>query len=378
MQKATYTHSTNSPNKGPIVNEGRHESVQQLWRLLDALAFCRGRYDLTTNSLSVLRALISFLPKDAVCEQGPIVVWPSNKALAERADGMDERTLRRHLAKLCKAGLIERKSSSNGKRFALRVRKTVVAAFGFNIQPLLDSAAEILHAAEEARALEDQILATRKLILNLLFALRETSCDALSSAEEAEIRRQLRRNASLADLLTTRRNLEQLRMETSCDDSELSANHSQNDRHQQNTKKDHLDSVAQHETSDIDPVVLTTSSPAPTPDRSHDLTLQDCLEAATESIAFAQEPVRTWDDLVRLADTLAPMIGIERELADHTRRAMGLLPAAISILCLIQRGDQIHKPAAYLRKLAILAENGLYSLKSLVRKAQRHRFAAVN
>jgi len=378
MQKATYTQSTTPANKGPLVNEVRCESVQQLWRLLDALALCRGRYDLTTNSLSVLRALISFLPKDAVCEHGPIVVWPSNQTLAERADGMDERTLRRHLAKLCQAGLIERKSSSNGKRFALRVRKTVVAAFGFNIQPLLDSAAEIRHAAEEARALGDQILATRKLILNLLFTLREGSCDALSGVEEAEIRRQLRRNASLADLLTTKRNLEQIQMDDSCNATELTASHSQNDRHQQNTKKGYLDSVSQNETSNIAPAARTRCSPAQTPDRSNDLTLQDCLEAATESISFTQEPVRTWDDLIRLADTLAPMIGIERELADHTRRAMGLLPAAISILCLIQRGDQIKKPAAYLRKLAMLAENGLYSLKSLVRKAQRHRFAAVN
>ena len=378
MRKATYPQSTTTANKGPVVHEGRSEDVQQMWRLLDALALCRGRYNLTTNSLSVLRALISFLPKDAVCEHGPIVVWPSNQTLAERADGMDERTLRRHLAKLCEAGLIARRSSSNGKRFALRVRKTVVAAFGFSIQPLLDSATEIRHAAEEARALEDQILTTRKLILNLLFTLRDGTCDTLSDVEEAEIRRQLRRNTSLAQLLTTKRNLEQIQMDERCLTTELSASHSQNDRHQQNTKKDHLDSVAQHETSNIEPVVPTTHSPASTPDRSHDLTLQDCLEAATESIAFAQGPVRTWDDLVRLADTLAPMIGIERELADHTRRAMGLLPAAISILCLIQRGDQIHKPAAYLRKLAMLAENGLYSLKSLVRKAQRHRFAAVN
>ena len=378
MRKATYTQSTTPANKAPLINEGRCEGVQQLWRLLDGLALCRGRFSLTTNSLSVLRALISFLPKDAVCEHGPIVVWPSNQTLAERADGMDERTLRRHLAKLCEAGLIERKSSSNGKRFALRVRKTVVAAFGFSIQPLLDSATEIRHAAEEARALEDQIFTARKLILNLLFTLREGACDALSDVEEAEIRRQLRRNASLADLLTTKRKLEQIQVVGSLVTIELSANHSQNDRHQQNTKKDYLDSVAQNETSDIEPVVPTTCSPAPTPDSSHDLTLQDCLEAATESIAFAQEPIRTWNDLVRLADTLAPMIGIERELADHTRRAMGPLPAAISILCLIQRGDQIQKPAAYLRKLAMLAENGLYSLKSLVRKAQRHRFAAVN
>lgn len=42
---------------------------------------------------------------------------------------------------------------------------------------------------QKKHALEDQILATRKLILNLLFTLRETSCDALSSGEEAEIRR---------------------------------------------------------------------------------------------------------------------------------------------------------------------------------------------
>ena len=97
MRKATYTQSTTPAKKGPLVNEVRCESVQQLWRLLDALALCRGRYDLTTNSLSVLRALISFLPKDAVCEHGPIVVWPSNQTLAERADGMDERTFRRHL-----------------------------------------------------------------------------------------------------------------------------------------------------------------------------------------------------------------------------------------------------------------------------------------
>ena len=378
MKKAIYTHSTTPPNKGPIVNEGRHESVQQLWRLLDALALCRGRYDLTTNSLSVLRALISFLPKDAVCEHGPIVVWPSNQTLAERADGMDERTLRRHLAKLCQAGLIERKSSSNGKRFALRVRKTVVAAFGFNIQPLLDNAAEIRHAAEEARALEDQILATRKLILNLLFTLRETSCDALSSGEEAEIRRQLRRNASLADLLTTKRNLEQIQMDASCVDTELSASHCQNDRHQQNTKKEYLDSVSENKTSDTEPKLLAPCSSRQPLDRSNDITLQDCLEAATESIAFSQEPVRTWDDMIRLANTLAPMIGIERELTEPTRRAMGVLPAAISILCLIQRGDQIQKPAAYLRKLAMLAVNGQYSLKSQVRKAQRHRFAAVN
>lgn len=378
MRKTTYAQSTTPAYKGPLINDRHCEGVQQLWRLLDALALCRAQYGLATNSLSVLRALISFLPKDRTHEHSPIVVWPSNQTLAERADGMDERTLRRHLAKLCEAGLIERKSSSNGKRFALRIRKAIVSAFGFSIQPLLSRATEILQASDEARVLEDQIFTTRKLILNLLFTLREGAYDALSDIEEAEIRRQLRRNTSLADLMTTKLKLEQIQMVDISATTDLSASNSQNDRHQQNTKKEYLDSVTPNQTTDIDPVVPATSSPTPSSDGSLDLTLQDCLEAATESITFAQQPVRTWSDLVRLADTLAPMIGIERELADHTRRAMGPLPAAISILCLIQRGEQIHKPAAYLRKLAMLAEDGLYSLKSLVRMAQRHRFAAVN
>ena len=378
MRKITYTQSTTPASTGHLVNEASCERVQQLWPVINALALCRTSYGLTTNSLSVLRALISFLPKDRAHEDSPAVVWPSNQTLAERADGMDERTLRRHLAKLCDAGLIERKSSSNGKRFALRIRKAIVATFGFNIQPLLDKASEILQAADETRVLNDQILTARKLILNLLFTLREGAHDALSGIEEAEIRRQLRRNVSLADLLITKHKLEQIPIADTVITTELSASNSQNDRHQQNTKKEYLDSVSLNQTSDIEPVMPTTSYPALTPDSSHDLTLEDCLEAVTEGIAFAQAPVKNWNDLVQLADTLAPMIGIGRELADHTRRAMGPLPAAISILCLIQQGNQIQKPAAYLRKLTMLAERGLYSLKSLVRKAQRHRFAAVN
>ena len=378
MHKTTYTQSTSPACRGHLVNDAHCERAQHLWRILNALALCRPRYGLTTNSLSVLRALISFLPKESTHDHSPVVVWPSNQTLAERADGMDERTLRRHLARLCEAGLIERKSSSNGKRFALRIRKTIVATFGFNIQPLLDRASEILQAADETRVLHDQILTARKLILNLLFTLREGAHDALSGIEEAEIRRQLRRNVSLADLLTTKRKLEQVPMVDSSITTELSASHRQNDRHQQSTKKEYLDSVTLNQATNLEPMVPATYCPAPTPDSSNDLTLEDCLEAATESIAFAQAPVRNWNDLVRLADTLAPMIGIGRELADHTRRAMGPLPAAISILCLIQQGAQIQNPAAYLRKLAMLAEKGIYSLKSLVRKAQRHRFAAVN
>ena len=77
------------------------------WEVLDALAACRAKFGLTAASITVLRALLSFLPKTQDQRSDPFLVWPSNEALAKRADGMDERTLRRHLARLSEAGLIE-------------------------------------------------------------------------------------------------------------------------------------------------------------------------------------------------------------------------------------------------------------------------------
>ena len=46
--------------------------------------------------------------------------FPSNNKLRSRAYGMSEPTLRRHLASLVKAGLLIRRDSPNGKRYARR------------------------------------------------------------------------------------------------------------------------------------------------------------------------------------------------------------------------------------------------------------------
>ena len=156
----------------------------------------------------------------------------------------------------------------------------------------------------------------------------------------------------------------------------VSASNSQNDRHHQKTDKESLESVGERQK---EPSVITGSKaealPKPCVD---DLTLEDCLEAASESVAFSPEPVRTWRDLIKLGETLAPMIGIGSELMDHVRRAMGPLGASLSVLCLVQRSDKINRPGAYLRALALKADAGEFSLNSLVRSAKRSRFAAVN
>lgn len=375
MQKATCSVTPPCPSGATTTARTDGDTQRDLWRLLDALALCRRQYDLTANSLSVLRALISFLPK-ATPATGALLVWPSNRALCERADGMDERTLRRHIDRLISAGLIQRRASPNGKRFALRCRKTVVAAFGFDLAPLRDNGPAIAATAQQERTQAEVCRALRAEILSLLYHLSETGAPVPES-EEAGIRRMLRRKYDVITLTGTRDALRKSFRQTCTAPREMTVNDSQIDRHIQNTNKESFDSVP-----------LQSHQPErncdqPTPEKhlipaDDDLTLTECLNATSESRTFTHETVQSWTDVLRLADMLGPMIGIGTELAEHAKRTMGPLKAAVSILCIIQQSTRIHHPAAYLRRLAILAEDGKYSIRAMVRAALRSRFTAAN
>ena len=90
------------------------------WSLFAELRTARSRFGVTDRDLTVLNALLSFLPSRDLVEDAGLVVFPSNVALSERAHGMAESTLRRHLAALVAAGLIWRQDSPNGKRYTRR------------------------------------------------------------------------------------------------------------------------------------------------------------------------------------------------------------------------------------------------------------------
>ena len=113
---------------------GTSETVVHKWRLFRALTEAKAPLGVTDRALSVLHALLSFHQETALTlpaadrraddEDGEgsagIVVFPSNRELSIRAHGMAPATLRRHLACLVDAGLIIRRDSPNGKRFARR------------------------------------------------------------------------------------------------------------------------------------------------------------------------------------------------------------------------------------------------------------------
>ena len=152
--------------------------------LLPAVRIIRHQLGLSTGDLLVLDALLSFLPcRDRKTgEDRPItpelmlVVFASNAALAERANGMEERVLRRHIARLCEAGLLRRKDSATGKRFPLKAEGVIRDAFGLDLTPLLERHPELTRRAAEERQREEELRSVRAEALALrarALAMRE-------------------------------------------------------------------------------------------------------------------------------------------------------------------------------------------------------------
>ena len=157
--------------------------------LMTAVKTARRYYGLSTGDILVLDALLSFLPcrdrktgaERAVTQDMLLVVYASNASLCARANGMDERVLRRHISRLVEVGFLNRKDSATGKRFPLRAEGRIRDAFGIDVTPLLhrypEIAAEALHieeAAEDLRSKRAEALAIRGRLLEL--------CDKLGNA----------------------------------------------------------------------------------------------------------------------------------------------------------------------------------------------------
>ena len=113
------------------------------WEMLNLLTRAAPLDELSHRTLTVLRPLMTFLP-DRLISPTPhsVIVFPSNKTLSTRLNGMPESTIRRHLSQLVKVGIVSRHESPNRKRFARRAAVVGQVAFGFDLSPL---AREMVH-----------------------------------------------------------------------------------------------------------------------------------------------------------------------------------------------------------------------------------------
>ena len=175
------------------------------YELLGPVRVLKKELGLTSSDLAVLTALISFLPREGRANLNSqqialTVVFPSNASLSERANGLDERTLRRSLGRLSTAELIARKSSANGKRFPLRYGGVIKDAFGIDLKPLIQrydtlamQASQLTEEREHLRSLKSEALALRASLL------RQTGLDEEKLSTLHMIRNVLRRATLTVD-----------------------------------------------------------------------------------------------------------------------------------------------------------------------------------
>lgn len=345
------------------------------WPLFRQLATARKAFDLSDRDLTVLSALLSFLPGDELDADAGLIAFPSNATLSARCHGMAESTLRRHLATLVSAGMLLRHDSPNGKRYAAkRADGSIYRAFGFNLRPLLERAQEIAAAAECETRRRDAIKREREAVMCLkrdAIKLLDYARDSAEGPWEAlslrlsEMHRLSRRKLSLADWQELRQsfetlveNLEDSLCATLEKAEEPGGTDSLNERQYQSSDKDTLDS---------EPAPTHTPEPRRAPQRpAPTLPITTVVAACPDIAIYAESPPRQWHDLVIAATRVYPMMGITAETWEDAKRTMGAENAAVTIAAMLQRIGAIKAPGGYLRTLANKARSGKFSPMPMV------------
>lgn len=361
------------------------------WKLFRALSEARDTFAVSDRSLSVLHALLSFHQETVLSGEGGLVVFPSNQELSVRAHGMAPATLRRHLAGLVEAGLVIRRDSPNGKRYARRGEGGEIAqAFGFDLAPLVARAGEIEAAAEAALAerraiilLREKVTLHRRDIAKTLAAAAEAggageAAYAGFAARHRDLSGKLPRSAGRGNLVELEAALLRLRaeveafllklMEEDAKNEEMNASESHSGRDNQNSNPEtsELEPDFQGSRGDDMRVPLHRAGPPARSAAVHDTgkayPLGLVLQACPDILDWARGGVSSWRDLAAVAELVRPALGISPSAWDEAREVFGVIEAAILMAALLQKGESVKSPGGYLRVLVAKAREGRFSL----------------
>lgn len=367
------------------------------WKLFRSV--CEARRDLCVSdrALTVLDALLTFLPDDELSGSASLVVFPSNVQLSIRARGMTPATLRRHLAMLVDAGLIARKDSPNGKRYARRGKGGEIdEAFGFNLAPLLARADEIEAVAERLRLerehlrlAKERLSICRRDIGKLIAAatLEEVPGDWTSLfGAFRRVVDGLPRQATLLEVEAALRQLEDIRsgvvnqLENHVKARNTGANESQSERHIQDSDPESLfeiEAANHHEEiqqSGPETFVTQTGGGEYAPSA---INLGAVLKACPQVNSYGPNgAVRNWQDLAAATEIVRTMLGISRSAYHDAVLAMGAEGAAIVTACILEGAERINSPGGYLRSLTLRARHRSFQpgpmLQALLRGSRQN------
>ncbi|WP_336814112.1 plasmid replication protein RepC [Bosea sp. MMO-172] len=399
------THVTTTPfgrrpmTLGQISNQmtakaAKPDAVVHKWQVFQDIRVARELVGATDRSLAILNALLTFHPETALTGDTELVVWPSNEQLMARANGMPATTLRRHIAVLVECGLIIRRDSPNGKRFARKGRGgEIEQAYGFDLAPIVARAEEIkdlaeaVHAEKKAfRVAKERLTLLRRDIVKMIDTGIEERVPGnwgrVQQTYQAIIGR-LPRTAprqlveaiclDLQDLCTQIRDV----LESFAKAQNLDGNESHSGRHIQNSNPDPL-SESEHRFSKSEEaavIVAETDNIRSLPKR--ELPLGIVLDACPNLRDLAQGgEIRHWRDFLAAAELARPSLGISPSAWREAREVMGEQHAAITLAAMYQRAGQINNAGGYLRSLTERAKEEKFSTWPMVMALLRARLDA--
>ena len=361
------------------------EKVVHKWKIFQAICRARPSLGVTERALSVLNALLTFHPETALTGEDDLVVFPSNQLLSLRAHGMPASTLRRHLAVLVDAGLIVRRDSPNGKRYARKgASGDIELAFGFDLSPLVVRSEEFesLAAAVEAEAraiklARERITLCRRDIAKMIEAGIEegvpTRRGGQGPSDWAEVHAGFRsivegipRTATRIQLEAAAEELSQLAddvfnlLESHVKTQDMSANESRSERHIQNSNPDPL--------IDLEPGFRGSRAARAVPEPQTPRVAETAyplglvMKACPDIADYAKGGISNWRDLLATAAVVRSMLGISPSAWEEAQAVMGEMQAAVVVACILQRGAAIRSAGGYLRGLTEKARVGEFSL----------------
>jgi replication initiation protein RepC len=367
-----------------VAKQRKSDTIVHKWKVFRVICMARPMLGVSERALSVLNALLTFHPETTLTGEA-LTVFPSNEQLSLRAHGMPASTLRRHLAGLVDAGLVIRRDSPNGKRYARKGRGgETLQAFGFDLSPIVARADEFESLAAEieaeARALkfarEKITLCRRDIAKMIAVGIEEgvpTRPEGQGPASWQEVHAAFRgvvegipRTAARVQVEEAADRLSQLAddirnlLETQVKTSNLDANESQNERHIQNSNPEpffDLEPASERSGGGGDPVPLR-----PEPKKEAVFPLGMVLDGCPDLADYAKGGIRNWRDFLAAASVVRPMLGISPSAWADAERVMGEVQAGVVVACILQRGSTIHSAGGYLRELTRKASGGEFSI----------------
>jgi replication initiation protein RepC len=358
------------------------EKAVHKWKIFRAVCTAKDKFAVGERALAVLDALLSFHPETTLSGEG-LVVFPSNQQLALRAHGMAPATLRRALAALVDTGLIIRRDSPNGKRYARRGREGAIDhAFGFDLAPLVARSEEIERLAAEVsadqltlRLTRERITLYRRDIAKMIAMGLEESVPAQWEDIHALYRSivtRVPRTPTMAELEPIAEELALLAdeiasvLENYVKNTNKSANESPSERHIQNSNP--------QSPIDLEPAFQGSQGPKfepkpepagpPQSNSPQAYPLGMVLDACPDILDYAKGGGRisNWRDFLAVAMVVRSMLGISPSAWEAAQAAMGELPAAIVVAAILQKGGAVTSAGGYLRELTRKAEAGEFTI----------------